>query len=58
MSAPYEIPNSCCAPVQMTEQSVLYYDDKESVILKSFKDFVVKTSFISCLGVKLFVLKC
>lgn len=43
MFNPDTAPTACCAPTKVTAISVLYYDDKKNVILKKFKDMVVKS---------------
>ncbi|CAB4065836.1 unnamed protein product [Lepeophtheirus salmonis] len=37
------IPRPCCAPVQLSGISVLYFDESTNVILKKFRNMVVKT---------------
>ena len=36
-------PGACCAPTKLNAISVLYYDNNQNVILKKFKDMVVKS---------------
>ncbi|KAL3887866.1 hypothetical protein ACJMK2_000255 [Sinanodonta woodiana] len=40
---PTEVPKPCCAPTQMTGISVLHFDDNSNVLLKIYKDMVVKS---------------
>ncbi|XP_038158809.1 bone morphogenetic protein 8A isoform X1 [Cyprinodon tularosa] len=40
---PDEVPSACCAPKKLSSISVLFYDDKNNVILKKHRNMVVKT---------------
>ena len=40
---PDAAPKACCAPTKLNTISVLYYDSNQNVILKKFKDMVVKS---------------
>ncbi|KAL3887914.1 hypothetical protein ACJMK2_000299 [Sinanodonta woodiana] len=37
-----EVPNPCCTPKKLSGISVLYFDDYSNVVLKRYKDMVVK----------------
>ncbi|XP_028819469.1 bone morphogenetic protein 8A [Denticeps clupeoides] len=39
---PDEVPKACCAPTKLSPISVLFYDDKNNVILKKHRNMVVK----------------
>lgn len=40
---PLEVPKPCCAPTKLTPISVLYFLDESNVILKKYKNMVVKS---------------
>lgn len=40
---PTAVPKPCCAPTQLTSITVLYFDDQSNVILKKYKNMVVKS---------------
>lgn len=40
---PEDVPKPCCAPSKLTAIMVLYFDDNSNVILKKYKNMVVKT---------------
>ena len=40
---PDSAPAPCCAPTKLNAISVLYYDEKQNVVLKKFQDMVVKS---------------
>ncbi|XP_056594054.1 bone morphogenetic protein 6 [Triplophysa dalaica] len=40
---PANVPKPCCAPKKLHAISVLYYDDNSNVILKKYKNMVVRT---------------
>ncbi|KAG9474665.1 hypothetical protein GDO78_004787 [Eleutherodactylus coqui] len=40
---PDTVPKPCCAPTQLTAISVLYFDDSSNVILKKYRNMVVRT---------------
>ena len=40
---PHNVPKPCCAPKKLAAMNVLYFDDKQNVILKKYKDMVVKS---------------
>jgi len=40
---PHRVPKACCAPKKLQAMNVLYYDEKQNVILKMYKDMIVKT---------------
>lgn len=40
---PYEVPKPCCAPTKLSAIMVLYFDESSSVILKKYKNMVVKS---------------
>ncbi|XP_013385477.1 bone morphogenetic protein 7 isoform X2 [Lingula anatina] len=40
---PEKIPKPCCAPTKLTAISVLYFDDNSNVILKKYRNMVVKS---------------
>lgn len=40
---PTEVPKPCCAPTKLTPISVLYFLDDYNVILKKYKNMVVKS---------------
>ncbi|XP_055870908.1 bone morphogenetic protein 7-like [Biomphalaria glabrata] len=42
LMTPSEAPKPCCAPTKFGPITLLYYDDSSSVILKRFKDMIVK----------------
>ena len=37
------VPKPCCAPIQLSGISVLYLDESNNVVLKKYRDMVVKT---------------
>lgn len=41
--SPDTVPKPCCAPTQLTAISVLYFDDSSNVILKKYRNMVVRT---------------
>ncbi|XP_054156534.1 bone morphogenetic protein 7-like [Oppia nitens] len=40
---PYNVPKPCCAPTKLSAIMVLYFDDNSNVILKKYKNMVVKS---------------
>ncbi|XP_031575305.1 bone morphogenetic protein 7-like [Actinia tenebrosa] len=38
---PKTVPNPCCAPTKLSPISVLFYDDRNNVVLKKYTDMVV-----------------
>ena len=40
---PSQVPKPCCAPTKLTSISVLYFLDDSNVILKKYKNMVVKS---------------
>ncbi|KAG8199084.1 hypothetical protein JTE90_016221 [Oedothorax gibbosus] len=40
---PKKVPKPCCAPTQLSAITVLYFDDNSNVILKKYKNMVVKS---------------
>lgn len=40
---PYIVPKPCCAPTKLSPISVLYFDNNSNVILKKYKNMVVKS---------------
>lgn len=40
---PYDVPKPYCAPTKLTPISVLYFLDDSNVILKKYKNMVVKS---------------
>lgn len=40
---PQNVPSACCAPTKLSPISVLYYVDESNVILKKYKNMVVKS---------------
>ncbi|XP_062889799.1 bone morphogenetic protein 7-like [Mobula hypostoma] len=40
---PDTVPKPCCAPTKLTATSVLYFDEKYNVILKKYRNMVVKS---------------
>lgn len=40
---PYRVPKPCCAPIKLSSISVLYFDDNSNVILKKYRNMVVKS---------------
>ncbi|XP_053309435.1 bone morphogenetic protein 7 [Spea bombifrons] len=40
---PDTVPKPCCAPTQLNAISVLYFDDSSNVILKKYRNMVVRT---------------
>lgn len=40
---PTSVPKPSCAPTQLTAITVLYFDDNSDVILKKYKNMVVKS---------------
>ncbi|KAL3887916.1 hypothetical protein ACJMK2_000301 [Sinanodonta woodiana] len=43
LSDPAEVPKPCCAPTRLSGVTVLYFDDISNVVLKRYKDMVVKS---------------
>ncbi|CAG0909947.1 unnamed protein product, partial [Cyprideis torosa] len=39
---PYAVPRSCCAAQKLAAISMLYYDDDNNVVLKKYKNMIVK----------------
>ena len=39
---PETVPKPCCAPTQLHGISVLYFDDSSNVILKKYRNMVVR----------------
>lgn len=39
---PENVPKPCCAPTKLHAISVLYFDDNSNVILKKYKNMVVR----------------
>ncbi|KAG7255753.1 hypothetical protein CRUP_014882 [Coryphaenoides rupestris] len=39
---PETVPKPCCAPTQLHAISVLYFDDSSNVILKKYRNMVVR----------------
>lgn len=39
---PETVPKPCCAPTQLNAISVLYFDDSSNVILKKYRNMVVR----------------
>ena len=39
---PDTVPKPCCAPTQLNAISVLYFDDSSNVILKKYRNMVVR----------------
>ena len=37
-----KVPKPCCAPTKLSAISVLYFDDNSNVILKKYKNMVVR----------------
>jgi len=40
---PLNIPKPCCAPTKMGQQAVLFFLEDNNVILKKYKNMVIKT---------------
>ncbi|KAK7091274.1 bone morphogenetic protein 7-like isoform X2 [Littorina saxatilis] len=40
---PYLVPKPCCAPTKLTAISVLYFDHNSNVVLKRYRDMIVKS---------------
>lgn len=40
---PSKVPKPCCAPTQLSAITVLYFDDNSNVVLKKYKNMVVKS---------------
>lgn len=40
---PNDVPKPCCAPTKLSSIMVLYFDDNSNVILKKYKNMVVKS---------------
>lgn len=40
---PIQVPKPCCAPTKLTPISVLYFLDETNVILKKYRNMVVKS---------------
>jgi len=43
LMTPYNVPKPCCAPTKLSGISVLYFDESSNVILKKYKNMVVKS---------------
>ena len=43
MLQPHHVPKPCCSPQKMSAMQVLYFDDKQNVILKKYKNMVVNS---------------
>ncbi|CAF94356.1 unnamed protein product, partial [Tetraodon nigroviridis] len=41
---PENVPKPCCAPTKLHAISVLYFDDNSNVILKKYKNMVVRAA--------------
>lgn len=39
---PENVPKPCCAPTKLNAISVLYFDDNSNVILKKYRNMVVR----------------
>jgi bone morphogenetic protein 6 len=39
---PEYVPKPCCAPTKLNAISVLYFDDNSNVILKKYRNMVVR----------------
>ncbi|KAL8591494.1 hypothetical protein ACOMHN_000509 [Nucella lapillus] len=39
---PYMVPKACCAPTKLSSMSVLYFDHKSNVVLKRYRNMIVK----------------
>ena len=39
---PENVPKPCCAPTKLHAISVLYFDDNSNVILKKYRNMVVR----------------
>src|SRR5271166_5250342 len=39
---PTDVPKPCCAPLKLSALSVLYFDDNSNVILKKYRNMVVR----------------
>ena len=42
LMTPFNVPKPCCAPTKLSGISVLYFDESSNVILKKYKNMVVK----------------
>eukprot|EP00057_Strongylocentrotus_purpuratus_P010230 XP_011664704.1 PREDICTED: protein DVR-1 homolog [Strongylocentrotus purpuratus] len=40
--SPSTVPQPCCAPTKLSPITVLYYDDSRNVVLKKYKNMVVR----------------
>lgn len=40
---PDNVPKPCCAPTKLNAISVLYFDDSSNVILKKYRNMVVRS---------------
>ena len=43
LMTPYQVPKPCCAPDKLSGISVLYFDESSNVILKKYRNMVVKS---------------
>ena len=43
LMTPYAVPKPCCAPAKLSGISVLYFDESSNVILKKYRNMVVKS---------------
>lgn len=43
LMSPLDIPKACCVPTKMTHQSVLFFLEDNNVILKKYKNMIVKS---------------
>lgn len=43
LMTPSMVPKPCCAPIKLSSISVLYFDDNSNVILKKYRNMVVKS---------------
>ena len=43
LMTPYQVPKPCCAPTKLSGISVLYFDESSNVILKKYRNMVVKS---------------
>ena len=43
LMTPFNVPKPCCAPTKLSGISVLYFDESSNVILKKYKNMVVKS---------------
>jgi len=42
LTKPLSVPQPCCAPTKLSAISVLYFDDSSNVILKKYRNMVVR----------------